>query len=124
VFHELSKPEVVQMVDMMTKRLAGQLESQGLGIELTQAAKELLADFGYDPQLGARPLRRAIQRHIEDALSEKILYKQFNAGQIIVVDAEDDPENPGKRHIVFRAVEGIVAPSEPPFAGDAATTTE
>ena len=44
------------MVDMMTKRLAGQLESQGLGIELTQAAKELLADFGYDPQLGARPL--------------------------------------------------------------------
>jgi len=57
-------------------------------------------------------------------LSEKILYKQFNAGQIIVVDAEDDPENPGKRHIVFRAVEGIVAPSEPPFAGDAATTTE
>ena len=124
VFHELSKPEVVQMVDMMTKRLAGQLESQGLGIELTQAAKELLADFGYDPQLGARPLRRAIQRHIEDALSEKILYKAFNAGQIIVVDAEDDPENPGKRHIVFRAVEGIVAPSEPPFAGDAATTTE
>ena len=124
VFHELSKPEVVQMVDMMTKRLAGQLESQGLGIELTQAAKELLADFGYDPQLGARPLRRAIQRHIEDALSEKILYKQFNAGQIIVVDAEDDPENPGKRHIVFHAVEGIVAPSEPPFAGDAATTTE
>jgi ATP-dependent Clp protease ATP-binding subunit ClpC len=124
VFHELSKPEVVQMVDMMTKRLAGQLESQGLGIELTQAAKELLADFGYDPQLGARPLRRAIQRHIEDALSEKILYKQFSAGQIIVVDAEDDPENPGKRHIVFRAVEGIVAPSEPPFAGDTATTTE
>ena len=124
VFHELSKPEVVQMVDMMTKRLAGQLESQVLGIELTQAAKELLADFGYDPQLGARPLRRAIQRHIEDALSEKILYKQFNAGQIIVVDAADDPENPGKRHIVFHAVEGIVAPSEPPFAGDAATTTE
>jgi ATP-dependent Clp protease ATP-binding subunit ClpC len=103
---------------MMTKRLTTQLESQGLGIELTQAAKEFLAEVGYDPQLGARPLRRAIQRHLEDALSEKILYKQFAAGQIIVADAEDDPENPGKKHIVFRAVEGFVAPSEPPLVGD------
>ena len=84
VFHELSRPEVMQMVDMMTKRLTTQLESQGLGIELTQSAKELLAEKGYDPQLGARPLRRAIQRMIEDALSEKILYKEFRAGQIIV----------------------------------------
>ncbi|MEY3290932.1 MAG: hypothetical protein RLY19_1023 [Actinomycetota bacterium] len=124
VFHELSKPEVVQMVDMMTKRLTGQLESQGLGIELTQNAKEFLAEVGYDPQLGARPLRRAIQRHIEDALSEKILYKQFTAGQIIVVDAQDDPENEGKRHIVFNAVEGIVAPSEAPLAGDTVTPSE
>jgi len=118
VFHEHGMPEILQMVDLMTKRLATQLESQGLGIELTQAAKEFLATVGYDPQLGARPLRRAIQRHVEDALSEKILYKHFNAGQIIVVDAEDDPESPGKKHIVFRAVEGFVAPSEPPLVGD------
>jgi ATP-dependent Clp protease ATP-binding subunit ClpC len=118
VFHEHGMPEILQMVDLMTKRLATQLESQGLGIELTQAAKEFLATVGYDPQLGARPLRRAIQRHVEDALSEKILYKHFNAGQIIVVDAEDDPENPGKKHIVFRAVEGFVAPSEPPLVGE------
>jgi ATP-dependent Clp protease ATP-binding subunit ClpC len=122
VFHEHGLPEIIQMVDLMIKRLAGQLESQGLGIELTQAAKEFLATVGYDPQLGARPLRRAIQRHVEDALSEKILYKHFNAGQIIVVDAEDDPENPGKKHIVFRAVEGFVAPSEPPLVGDAEST--
>ena len=53
----------------------------GLGIELKQDAKELLADRGYDPTLGGRPLRRAIQRHIEDALSEKILYKEFSAGR-------------------------------------------
>ena len=121
VFHEHGRPEILQMVDMMTKRLTSQLESQGLGIELTQAAKEFLAEVGYDPQLGARPLRRAIQRHLEDALSEKILYKQFAAGQIIVADAEDDPENPGKKHIVFRAVEGFVAPSEPPLVGDGDT---
>src|SRR6187431_2624343 len=62
VFHELAREEVMQMVDLMTKRLTGQLEGQGLGIELTPAAKEELASIGYDPQLGARPLRRAIQR--------------------------------------------------------------
>ena len=124
VFHELAKSEVIQMVDMMIKRLTGQLESQGLGIELTQSAKELLADVGYDPQMGARPLRRAIQRQIEDQLSEKILYKQFTAGQIIVVDTEEDPDNAGKRRMTFRAVEGIVAPSEPPLAGDTAAPVE
>jgi len=124
VFHELAKSEVIQMVDMMIKRLTGQLESQGLGIELTQSAKELLADVGYDPQMGARPLRRAIQRQIEDQLSEKILYKQFSAGQIIVVDTEEDPDNVGKRRMTFRAVEGIVAPSEPPLAGDTPAAVE
>jgi ATP-dependent Clp protease ATP-binding subunit ClpC len=120
VFHELSKAEVVQMVDLMIKRLSVQLESQGLGIELTTAAKELLADRGYDPQLGARPLRRAIQRLVEDELSEKILYKQFAAGQIIVVDTEDDPENPGKMRLSFNAVEGFQPPSAIELAGDGA----
>ena len=96
VFHELDRAEVVQMVDFMTKRLVGQLEGQGLGIELTQTAKELLAVRGYDPQLGARPLRRAIQRLVEDPLSEMILYKQFHAGEIIVVDTEDDPDKAGR----------------------------
>ncbi len=118
VFHELSKLEVVTMVDLMLKRLTGQLEGQGLGIEVTTAAKEELATIGYDPQLGARPLRRAIQRNIEDNLSEKILYKQFNAGEIIVVDVEPDPDKPGKQRFTFTAVEGFV----PPSAVELATT--
>ena len=124
VFHELSRNEVVQMVDLMTKRLATQLESQGLGIELTQSAKELLAERGYDPTLGARPLRRAIQRLVEDELSEKILYKQFHAGEIIVIDTEDDPETPGKQRLSFRAVEGFVPPSAVELAGDGGSPTE
>jgi ATP-dependent Clp protease ATP-binding subunit ClpC len=111
VFHEHSREAVMQMVDLMMKRLTGQLESQGLGIELTQAAKELLAVKGYDPQLGARPLRRAIQRMVEDVLSEKILYKQFRAGEIIVVDVEDDPDRPGEQRLAFSSVEGFVPPS-------------
>jgi ATP-dependent Clp protease ATP-binding subunit ClpC len=111
VFHELSRDEVLQMVDLQLVRLTGQLESQGLGIEVKQSAKELLAELGYDPQLGGRPLRRAIQRHIEDSLSEKILYKEFSAGEIIVVDTEEDPEREGKKKFTFTAVEGFVPPA-------------
>jgi ATP-dependent Clp protease ATP-binding subunit ClpC len=119
VFHELARHEVVQMVDLMTKRLATQLEAQGLGIEITQAAKDLLAEIGYDPQLGARPLRRAIQRHVEDVLSEKLLYKSFTAGEIIVVDVEPDPDRDGRQRFTFNAVEGFV----PPSSVELATTT-
>src|SRR4029079_19717123 len=90
VFHELTKPEVTQIADLMLKRVTVQLESQGLGLDLTQAAKLHLADKGYDPTLGARPLRRAIQRLLEDPLSERILWKEFRAGETIVVDAVDD----------------------------------
>jgi ATP-dependent Clp protease ATP-binding subunit ClpC len=131
VFHELTIAEVTQMVDLMTRRLIGQLEGQGLGIEITQATKEFLARKGYDPQLGARPLRRAIQRLVEDPLSEKILYKTFHAGEIIVVDLEDDPDKPGEQRISFRAVEGLhpraavagAAPGPPP-PPDPTTTGE
>jgi ATP-dependent Clp protease ATP-binding subunit ClpC len=123
VFHELSRAEVVQMVDMMTKRLVGQLEGQGLGIEVKEDAKYLLAARGYDPMLGARPLRRAIQRYIEDTLSEKILYKEFSAGEIIVVDVEDDPDNEGEQRFTFTAVEGFVPPASVELATTATNDT-
>jgi ATP-dependent Clp protease ATP-binding subunit ClpC len=121
VFHELTRAEVTQMVDLMTRRLEGQLQSQGLGLELTAEAKIFIADKGYDPTLGARPLRRALQRLIEDQLSERILNKEFHAGEIIVVDVADDPDGrPGDRKVVFRAVEGF----EPPPMELAAPTAE
>jgi len=109
VFHELTKEEVTQIVDLMIMRVQRQLEGQGLGLELTQEAKLLLADKGYDPQLGARPLRRAIQRQIEDPISERMLMKEFRAGEIIVVDVELDPET-NENMIVFRSVEGFTPP--------------
>jgi ATP-dependent Clp protease ATP-binding subunit ClpC len=109
VFHELTKPEVTSIVDLMIKRVATQLTAQGLGFELTEAAKLHLADEGYDPALGARPLRRAIQRLVEDPLSERLLWKEFRAGETIVVDAEDDPEL-GKRVITFHSIEGFEPP--------------
>jgi ATP-dependent Clp protease ATP-binding subunit ClpC len=109
VFHELTKEEVTSIVDLMIKRLQGQLEGQGLGLELTPASKVLLADKGYDPSLGARPLRRAIQRMVEDPLSERLLWKEFRAGQTIMVDAEPDPET-GERVITFNAIETAQPP--------------
>ena len=125
VFHELGMQEVVQMVDLMSKRVIAQLEGLGLGLELTQSAKELLAKRGYDPQLGARPLRRALQRLIEDPMSEKLLNKEFTAGEIIVVDTEEDPETAGERRMTFTAVEGFRSPAaiELAGAGDGTTAT-
>jgi ATP-dependent Clp protease ATP-binding subunit ClpC len=88
VFHQLSEDEIVQIVDLMVARLDNQLRNKDMGLELTPAAKALLAKKGYDPVLGARPLRRTIQREIEDSLSEKILFGELAAGQIVVVDTE------------------------------------
>ena len=86
VFHQLSEAEIVQIVDLMIVNLDERLRARDMGIELTTAAKALLAKRGYDPLLGARPLRRCIQREIEDVLSEKILFGDIKAGDIALVD--------------------------------------
>ncbi len=90
VFHQLSKAEIIEIVDLMLARLDERLRDKDMGIELTQPAKELLAERGYDPVLGARPLRRTIQRDIEDQLSEKILFGDLKPGQIVVVGVEGE----------------------------------
>ncbi|NED67458.1 ATP-dependent Clp protease ATP-binding subunit, partial [Streptomyces sp. SID10244] len=83
VFHQLTRDEIIQMVDLMINRVETQLKNKDMAIELTDQAKALLAKRGFDPVLGARPLRRTIQREIEDQLSEKILFNEIGAGQII-----------------------------------------
>ena len=90
VFHQLTKEQIISIVDLMIANLDDRLKAKDMGIELTQGAKDLLAARGYDPLLGARPLRRVIQREIEDALSERILFSELKAGEIIVVDADGD----------------------------------
>ena len=90
VFHQLTKPQIIQIVDLMLKNLDDRLHAKDMGIELTPAAKNLLAERGYDPLLGARPLRRVIQREIEDGLSERILFGELKPGEIIVVDIEGE----------------------------------
>ena len=88
VFHQLTEEQIITMVDLMITRVEAQLAGKDMAIELTPAAKALLARRGFDPVLGARPLRRTIQREIEDQLSEKILFGEVEPGQIVVVDVE------------------------------------
>ncbi len=92
VFHQLVESEILQIVDLMIARLDERMKDKDMAIEVTVAAKQLLAKRGFDPVLGARPLRRAIQREVEDSLSEKILYSELRPGQIVVVDVEGEGE--------------------------------
>ncbi len=97
VFHQLTREQIVQMVDLLMGRVRRALEDKDMGIEVSEKAKNLLAKRGFDPVLGARPLRRTIQREIEDELSEKILFGEFGAGEIVTVDVENwDGESAGK----------------------------
>src|SRR5699024_882077 len=101
-FPQLSREEILQIVDLFIARLDTRLAAQGMTIELTDAAKELLADRGYDPVLGARPLRRTIQHEIEDQLSERILFDELRSGQTVYVDVEG--EGPDAK-FTFRGVD-------------------
>jgi ATP-dependent Clp protease ATP-binding subunit ClpC len=123
VFHQLTEAEIVQIVDLMIANLENRLKEQDMAIELTPAAKALLAHRGYDTSLGARPLRRTIQRDIEDPLSEKMLFGDMNPGSIVLVDvATDDSEEP----FTFTAMPKGELPDAPPIeaAGPDAPSVE
>jgi len=110
VFHQLSENEIIQIVDLMVANLDERLRAKDMGIELTSAAKSLLAKRGYDPVLGARPLRRTIQRDIEDVLSEKILFGDVKPGEITLVDVVNED---GKESFTFTGVPKSTMPDTP-----------
>ncbi len=119
VFHQLSEAEIIQIVDLMIHNLDDRLKAKDMGIELTPTAKALLAKRGYDPLLGARPLRRTIQREIEDVLSEKILFGDVKPGEITLVDVQTIED---KETFTFRGVPKTQAPDSPgDLAGEPAT---
>jgi ATP-dependent Clp protease ATP-binding subunit ClpC len=112
VFHQLTEAEIIEIVDLMIDSLEKRLVEQDMAIELTPAAKALLAHRGYDSALGARPLRRTIQRDIEDPLSEKMLFGDMKPGSIVLVDvATDDSEEP----FTFTAMPKGELPDAPPI---------
>ncbi|PLR77927.1 ATP-dependent Clp protease ATP-binding subunit ClpC [Bacillus sp. V3-13] len=89
VFHALEKPHLKEIVTLMSDQLTKRLKEQDINLELTDAAKDKISEEGYDPEYGARPLRRAIQKHIEDRLSEELLKGKVLTGQNVIIDVED-----------------------------------
>ena len=111
VFRQLTQEEIERIVDLMVAQIEIRLKDKDMGIELTPAAKTLIAQRGYDPTLGARPLRRALQRDIEDYLAEKILFSELKPGEIVVVDVAD----PGSETpFTFTGIPRSKAPDAPP----------
>ncbi len=90
VFHALTKEQVKQIVDLQLRDINQRLKEQGIALELTERAREWLADKGYDPNFGARPLRRAMQKYIENPLAKRILKGDFRFGDLIVVDLDEE----------------------------------
>ncbi len=89
VFHQLAQPEILSIVDLMMEQVRGELEDKQVGLELTEAAKTYLGEKGFDPVLGARPLRRLIQNEVEDRLSDEILSGRLGAGDIAFIDMQE-----------------------------------
>ncbi len=94
VFHQLTRPQIEQIVGLELEKVIREVKAQEMFLEVTEEAKSLLAKKGWDPQFGARPLRRAIQREVEDELAEEMLRGKFGAGDRIL--CEVDPDNPDK----------------------------
>lgn len=107
LFHALTREQIKAIVDMQLQEIADRLREQSIEIELTDAVRDYLAEIGYDPQFGARPLRRTLQRRVESPLSRRLLEGEFKAGDVVVVDFEPPAE------IVFRSknVEAIEVPT-------------
>jgi ATP-dependent Clp protease ATP-binding subunit ClpC len=109
VFHQLTEAEIIEIVDLMIASLEKRLQDKDMAIELTPAAKSLLAERGYDPTLGARPLRRTIQRELEDPLSEQLLLGELPEDALIVAELDEETDT-----VRFRTVLAPKAPDAPP----------
>ncbi len=113
VFPPLTEDEIIEIVDLMVEQLEIRLRDKDMGIELTQASKRVLARRGFDPVLGARPLRRTLQRDVEDVLAEKILYGELKAGEIVLIDADGDGPT---AQFTFTGTPKTPLPDAPPVA--------
>ena len=118
VFHKLERAEILEVVDLLMRRVREEMAKHGTVIELTDDARELLVEQGYDPSMGARPLRRAIQRLIEDPLADFILGRELSASSTVIIDRRDNPVD-DEPPVVIRIVDGppvpaaVGAPDEP-----------
>jgi ATP-dependent Clp protease ATP-binding subunit ClpA len=110
VFHQLSREQIEQIVGLELAKVVQEVKAQEMDLEVTEEAKQLLARKGWDPQFGARPLRRAIQREVEDELAEELLKGNFTAGDRIL--GELNPDNPDK--LRFSKIPSVEPPAAVP----------
>ena len=108
VFHQLAESEILSIVDLMMNQVRQELEDKQIGLELSATAKEYLGEKGFDPVLGARPLRRLIQNEVEDQLSEELLAGRLGAGDVAFIDLEE-----GQITITARSSAELVLEEEP-----------
>ncbi|HEY3588447.1 MAG TPA: hypothetical protein VGK85_14905, partial [Myxococcaceae bacterium] len=117
VFHKLSKDEIKEIVELLLTRIRESMAERELQLELTEGAKEMLADKGWDPSMGARPLRRAIQRFVEDPLADFVLRSQVPEGSTVMVDTADgettdrDGDGDGKPEVKLTVIEPAPKPT-------------
>lgn len=105
VFHQLDQPQILSIVDLMMGLVRTELVEKEIELEITEAAKNYLAEHGFDPVLGARPLRRIIQTEVEDRLSDELLAGRIKAGEVAVIDVDDD----GNITVVSRSEVAVVS---------------
>jgi ATP-dependent Clp protease ATP-binding subunit ClpC len=113
VFPPLTEDEIIEIVDLMVEQIEIRLKDKDMGIELTPAAKKVLAGRGFDPVLGARPLRRTLQRDVEDVMAEKMLYGELKPGEIVLVDVDGEGD---EATFTFRGTPKSALPDAPPVA--------
>jgi ATP-dependent Clp protease ATP-binding subunit ClpC len=117
VFHKLTKDEIKEIVDLLLRRIRESMAERELQLELSEPTKEMLVDKGWDPSMGARPLRRAIQRYVEDPLADFVLRSQVPSGSTVMVDwpaGEDGGEPPADAEVKLTVIEP--APKPQPVA--------
>jgi ATP-dependent Clp protease ATP-binding subunit ClpC len=108
VFHKLQRDEIKQIVDLLLRRIRESMADRGLQLELTEEAKDLLVEKGWDPSMGARPLRRAIQRYIEDPLADFVLRAELTPGATVMVEKAPDEDD---REVSLTVVEPKMVPA-------------
>jgi ATP-dependent Clp protease ATP-binding subunit ClpC len=118
VFHKLSKDEIKEIVDLLLTRIRESMAERELQLELTEEAKDLLVEKGWDPTMGARPLRRAIQRYIEDPLADFVLRSQVPSGSTVMVDVaaakpEGGADDGAEPEVKLTVIEAPPKPEEP-----------
>ncbi|MBV9336678.1 MAG: NDP-hexose 4-ketoreductase, partial [Solirubrobacterales bacterium] len=114
VFHKLAKDEIKEIVELLLRRIRESMAERELQLELSEPAKDMLVDKGWDPAMGARPLRRAIQRYVEDPLADFVLRSQVPSGSTVMVDwptAEDGGEPPADADVKLTVIEPAPKPT-------------